>query len=77
MTVERMVRRINDEYAKFRKTGAEKPTHFVLSIEARQALKMAESEWTEPRLPGDVSSYLGVPIIDLEKVIIVFSEEDS
>lgn len=70
--VERMVRRINDEYARFRATGTE-PTHFILGIEARQALKMAAHPFADPPLPG-VTSYHGVPIIDLEKVIIVGPE---
>ena len=71
--VERMVIRINNEYARFRATGTE-PTHFILGIEARQALKMVEHPLGDPPLPG-VTSYLGVPIIDLEKVIIVGPEE--
>lgn len=69
--VDRMIERIHDEYARFRQQVADKPSHFILCAAARQALKLRVNSPHPFSPPLDIETYFGIPVIDLERVIII------
>jgi len=71
---ERILEKIDDAYAKFREERAESPTHFIMDLGAKQALKIYFNPLPADLPRADIASYLGIPIIDLEKVVIVDSQ---
>ena len=63
------INQINQAYADYRSNNTSKPTHFILDIEARQALKL---QLVQAGIPSEeIKEYLGIPIISKEEVVIV------
>ncbi len=73
--IERVMTKIHEELAQFREEKASMPTHLILDIGAKQALKMniTAHPFADPPMP-DIVKYLGMKVIDLEQVIIVDSQ---
>lgn len=71
-----MINRIHSGIYRFREKNADMPTHLILDIGAKQALKMRANSFLPLPRP-DVETYLGIPIIDLEKVIIIDSQNSE
>ena len=71
--VNRVMMEVHEKLAKHRLKGYDTPSHLVLDIGAKQALKMTCHPFTDHPLP-DVKTYLGMSVIDLEKIIIVDSQ---
>lgn len=71
--LDRIMTEIHVKLAKYREAGYGIPTHLALDIGAKQALKMTAHPFADPPLPN-VETYLGIQIIDLEKILIVDSQ---
>ena len=74
--VAQVVDKIRNEYASFLEENAEPPTHLILDIGARQALIMSAHPFADLPRPG-IITYLGMPIVNLEDVIIVDSQSST
>ena len=67
---ERLVDEIHDKYAKYREENTDYPKFLVLSIEARQAIKIVFSHPYSSPMP-DIKEFLGCQVIPREEVIIL------
>ena len=73
--IERIMENIHNEYAKFQEERADDPTHIILGLAERQALKY---RFPYPKQSGlTVVTYLGMEIINREDVIIVDSHSSK
>lgn len=70
MSVDKKFSEICDAYAKYRDEEIAIPEYFVLGIEARQAIKLQFNPDSPARFQ-ELKELFGVPIIPLEKTMIV------
>lgn len=68
---QRLVERIDDEYAKFREEKADLPTHLILDIGTRQALKLYFDHPNKTIPTPEITKYLGMKVLDRERALII------
>ena len=68
--VQRLIEALDDKYAEYLNKNADDLSYFILSMETRQAIKIIRAHPNRPTI-GEIKEFLGIPVIPLEKVVIV------
>ena len=74
--VEKIIHEIDDKYCAYRDRYASFPKYFVLSLEARQAIKIRFSHPYSDPMP-DIKEYMGYQVIPLEECILVSTKKSE